>query len=62
MFNQFKAWDYIHVSRLKVFDGLWVIKSADFIVTGIYTYSTKSSTFIYLFKSTYMQTNHIEDL
>ena len=62
MFNQFKAWDCIQVSRLKVFDGLWVINSADFIVTGIYSYSTKSSTSIYLFESTYMQTNHIEDL
>ena len=50
MFNQFKACNCIQVSRLlKVFDGLWVINSADFIVMVIYTYSTESSTPIYLF-------------
>ena len=62
MFNQFKACNCIQVSKLKVFDGLWVINSRDFIVTVIYTYLTKSSTPIYLFKSTYIKTNHIEDL
>ena len=62
MFNQFKACNFIQVSRLKVFDGLWVINSGDFIVTVIYTYLTKLSIPIYLFKSTYIKTNHIEDL
>ena len=61
MFNQFKACNCIEVSRLKVLDGFWVI-NRDFIVMVIYTYSTKSSTPIYLFKSTYIKTNHIEDL
>ena len=40
MFNQFNACNCIHVSILKVFDGLWVINSADFIVLVIYMYST----------------------
>ena len=64
MFNQFKACNCIQVSRLKVFDGLWAINSRDFIVTIIYTYHrlTKSSTPVYLFKSTYIKTNHIEGL
>ena len=62
MFNQFKACNCIQVSRLKVFDGLWVINSRDFIVMVIYTYSSESSTPMYLFKSTYIKTNHIEDL
>ena len=62
MFNQFKACNCIQVSRLKVFDGFWVINSRDFIVTVIYTYLTKSSTPVNLFKSTYIKTNHIEDL
>ena len=61
MFNQFKACDCIQV-RLKVFDGLGVINSVDFIVTGIYMYPTESSTPIYLFKSAYIHTNYIEDL
>ena len=62
MFNQFKACNCIQVSTLKVFDGLWVINSRKFIVTVIYTYLTKSSTPVYLFKGTYIKTNHIEDL
>ena len=62
MFNQFKACNCIQVSRLKVSDGLWVINSRDFIVMVIYTYSSESFTPIYLFKSTYIKTNHIEDL
>ena len=60
IFNQFKACNFIQVSRLKVFDGLWVIKSAAFIVTVIYT--SKLSTPIYLFKSTYIETNHTKEL
>ena len=51
MFNQFKACNCIQVSKLKVFDGLWVINSRNFIVTVIYMYLTKSSTPVYLFKS-----------
>ena len=48
MFNQFKACDCILVSGLKVFDGLLMIKSADFIVAVIYTCSTKPFTPIYV--------------
>ena len=64
MFNQFKACNYIQVSRLKVTDALWVINSADLIVMLIYTYSTESSTPIYLFKSANIKTNYniIEEL
>ena len=62
VFNQLKACNCIQVSKLKLFDGLWVINSAEFIVTVIYMYSTKTSRPIYLFKSTYIETNHIEDL
>ena len=65
MFNQFKACDCIQVSRLKVFDGLWVIKSADFIVSAIYTYirirPSHPNPYM-LFKSTNIETNHIVDL
>ena len=39
-----------------------MINSVDFIVKVIYMFLTKSSTLIYLFKSTYIKNNHIEDL